>query len=93
MNDTYSYESGADQVQRLIHRKNGEVIASVGADSPKEDLEMVLKGWVLSPNLRKTVEGWLKTQKSPKAVKAASGATKAKRASTRGGPVSVSKIE
>jgi hypothetical protein len=87
---TYSYERGADNRYQLTHRRNGEVVATVDANSPEQDLEMALKSWILSPDLRKTVEGWLKTQRKPKA---APKTTKPKGQGTRGGAVKVSRME
>lgn len=91
MNDisrTYSYECGPDGKYRVVERNAGEVVASIDAHSGAQELEIALKGWVLSPNLRKTVEGWLKVQHRPSAAK------KPKRqSSTRGSKVTVTRLQ
>jgi hypothetical protein len=93
MNTTYSYECGADRIHRVVHRNGGEVIATVGPDSTEAELEVALKGWILSPDLRKIVEGWLKALRKPKTTKAATTKTpKAKKATTRSGPVNVTRL-
>lgn len=90
MNDisrTYSYECGPDGKYRVVQRNDGGVVAFIDANSCASEVEIALKSWVLSPNLRKTVEGWLRAQHRP------SKTIKPKRQSTRSSKVTVTQLQ